>query len=95
MTRFSSPRPNVFVSADGIIVEVLGLTGLRYSEGPRHMNVDSEIVTGPSALALWNSSIRRWNPPHDGEVVNDADRSRIVANIREALRSEGVEIDVI
>ena len=95
MTRFKSPRPNLFVSDDGVSVEILGLTGLRYGEGPRQMKVSAEVVTGSSALAIWASSIRRWSPPHESELVSDADRARIIENIRGAIRSQGYEVDVI
>ena len=92
---FTNPRVNVYESSDGFSVEVLGFTGLCYREGEKQMFVDSEMITGPALLVIWKSSVERWDPPHESEPVTDADRDRIVENIREAFRFQGVEIDVI
>ena len=59
------------------------------------MFVDSEVVMGPSGMALYQESIRRWDTPHESETVEKADRERILANIREAFRFQGFEIQII
>ena len=92
---FTSPRPNLYKSSDGFSVEVLGRTGLRYREGDRQMFVDSELLTGPSGMAVYKDTIERWDPPDDKVPVTDSDRHRILNNIRDAFRSQGFEIDVI
>lgn len=92
---FTTPRPNFYESSDGFSVEVLGQTGLTYREGDREMFVDSEVLLGPSGMGVYRNSIRRWKPPHDGEVVNDASRERILQNIKDAFRFQGFEIEVI
>ncbi len=92
---FTSPRPNLYESSDGFSVEVLGRTGLRYCEGGRQMFVDSEVLTGPSGMAVYKDTIQKWDPPYDKVPVTDSDRDRILNNIREAFRSQGFEIDVI
>jgi immunity protein 74 of polymorphic toxin system len=93
----TSPLPNLYESSDGFFVEVLGFTdGLLDGEGPKRMRTSSEILaSGPRLLALWNSSITRWDPPHDAEVVSPSDRERIIENVRAAFRSDGHEIAVI
>jgi hypothetical protein len=91
----TSPRPNYFVSTDGYAIEVLGMTGLRYSEGDRQMFIDSEVVNGPSGIGLYQQTIQKWDPPHDEELVTETDRSRIVDNIRVVFKWQGYEIDVI
>ncbi|HMC26497.1 MAG TPA: Imm74 family immunity protein [Verrucomicrobiae bacterium] len=92
---FTSPRPNLYESSDGFSVEVLGRTGLRYREGARQMFVDSEVLTGPSGMGVYSSSIKRWDAPHENVPVTDFDRDRIVKDIRDAFRFQGFEIDVI
>jgi hypothetical protein len=87
--------PNIVESSAGFSVEVLGRTGLSYREGQRKMFVDSEVVMGPSGMLIYGTSIVRWDPPHDSEPLEKADRERILANIREAFRFQGFEIDVI
>jgi len=59
------------------------------------MFVDSEVLTGPSGMAVYKDTIRKWDPPDDQVPVSDSDRDRILNNIRDAFRSQGFEIDVI
>jgi len=56
---------------------------------------DSEVLTGPSAVAVYKNTIQKWDPPYDNVPVTDSDRDRILNNIRDAFRSKGFEIDVI
>jgi hypothetical protein len=76
-------------------VEVLGREGLCYREAGRQMFVDSEVLTGPSSIAVYKDTIQTSDPPHDNVPATDSDRGRILNNIREAFRSQGFEIDVI
>lgn len=92
---FTSPRPNLYESSDGFSVEVLGRTGLRYSEGAHQMFVDSEVLIGPSGMAVYKDTIQKWEPPDDKIPITDSDRDRILNNIRDAFRSQGFDIDVI
>jgi len=92
---FTTPRPNLYESSDGFSVEVLGQTGLTYSEGIREMFVDSEVLAGPAGMVLYRSTIRQWEAPHDAEGISDAAKERILQNIREAFRFQGFEIEVI
>jgi hypothetical protein len=55
----------------------------------------SEMLNGPAGMGIWKNSIEQWDPPHENEPVTDADRARVVENIREAFRFQGFEIDVI
>jgi hypothetical protein len=91
----TSPRPNLYVSDKGFSVEVLGRTGLRYCEGQKAMFVDSEVLTGPSGMMVYKSSIARWDAPYTGISIDDQERTRIANNIREAFRAQGFEIDMV
>lgn len=92
---FKTPRPNVIESDEGFSVEVLGRTGLSYTEGTKKLKVDSELLAGPSGLAIYRNSIRSWNPPHDNDLIDENERDRIVDNIRRAFRFDGFEIQVL
>jgi hypothetical protein len=92
---FVVPRPNVIKSDEGFSVEVLGMTGLLYTEGPKSLRLDSEVLAGPHGLMIYSSSIRVWNAPHAGEIIDEARRDAIVENIRRAFRFRGFEIEVI
>ncbi len=91
--QFSEPRPNVIVSSAGFWVEVLGRTGLRYTEGDRSVWIDSEVLARPRAMALFKDSIKTWDGA-GSEQVNDTDRDRIAGNIRRAFESCGYELEV-
>jgi len=91
---FTSSRANLYESFDGFSVEMLGRTGLCHREAGRQMFVDSEVVTGPSAIAVYKDTIQKWDPAYNNVPITDSDRGRILNNIREAFRSQGFEIDV-
>jgi hypothetical protein len=92
---FRIPRLNVIESDEGFSVEVLGRTGLLYVEGNRSLHIDSEVLAGPSALALFKHSIRNWDSPFDGETIDEDKIKMIVENIRQAFRFRGIEIEII
>lgn len=92
---FVIPRPNVIQSDEGFSVEVLGRTGLLYTESSRQLHIDSEVLAGPSGLLIYEASIKSWNPPHEREIIDGAKRESIVENIRRAFRFRGFEIEVI
>lgn len=91
----TSPRSNSYESSEGFSVEVLGCRGFRYLKSGRQMFVDSEVLTGPSGMAVYKGTIRKWDPSYDNVPVTDSDRDRILKDIRDAFRSQGFEIDVI
>jgi len=76
-------------------VEVLGRTGLLYREADRKMFIDSEVLMGPSGMAIYKASIVRWDSPHDNEELDKTDQDRILTNIREAFRFQGFEVQTI
>lgn len=92
---FSSPRPNLVESDERYSVEVLGRTGLRYIDEGRTMVIDSEALATPGAMALYGTSIRAWDPPHENQVVSDRDREDIIGKIRRAFTSQGWTLEVI
>jgi len=94
VANFSSPRANVVEGDNGVTVEVLGRTGIRYSERGRSCFVDSEVLATP-AIAVWPSGIRSWDPPHAGDPLTDDDRRRILQNIADAFASQEWGLEVI
>ncbi len=91
---FRKPRVNVIESDEGFSVEVLGFTGLRYTEGAKSMFVDSEILASPGGILVIKESICAWDPPYEKEVVDDEKRDAIVENIRRAFDFDGQWIRV-
>ena len=92
---FSEPEPNVIESTSGFSVRVLGMMGMRYTEGLRSVRIDSEVGgTSTPTIAMFKDSIRVWEAPDYPEPVTDADRDRIVANIQRAFHACGYELHV-
>lgn len=91
---FTSPRPNLYVSSTGYSVEVLGRTGLRYTERNRSLTIDSETLDGPSGMGIYRRSIAHWDAPHANDPLSQAEIERVVDNVRTAFRSQGFEIVV-
>lgn len=94
MANFTSPRANVVEGDNGVSIEVLGRTGIRYSEHGRSCVLDSEVLATP-AIAVWASGIHRWDPPHADDSLTDADRRRILQNLADAFASQGWGLEVI
>jgi hypothetical protein len=92
---FRVPRVNVIESDEGFSVEVLGRTGLLYKEGPKSMNIDSEVLASPGGIAVIKKSIRAWDPPYENEIIDDIKRKTIIENIRRAFQSQGDDISIM
>jgi hypothetical protein len=91
--HFSEPEPNVIESSAGFSVKVLGMTGLRYTEGERSVWIDSEVLAKPRAITMSKPSIRFWEGPEPGEVSAE-DRDRIADNVKRAFEACGTELQV-
>ena len=92
---FSSSRPNLYESDEGFSVEVLGRTGLLYKEGSKSMFIDSEILMGPSGLAVLKDSITAWKAPDEHETIDADKRAKIVDNIRRAFKWQGFDVEIV
>jgi len=92
---FKIPRENVIESDEGFSVEVLGRTGVLYTEASRTLRVDSEVLAGPSGLVIYKNSFHTWGLPHDNETIDEIKRDAIIENIRRAFRFRGFEISVM
>ena len=93
---FTIPRTNVIESDEGFSVEVLRRTGLLHTEGTRRLQAYSEMLTGPHGLVIYPPDfIVSWMPPHDGEVIDEAQRAVIIENIKRAFLFQGYEIEGI
>lgn len=80
---------------NGVRVEVLGRTGIRYSERGRSCFVDSEVLAIPTTIAVWESGIRQWDSPDDTDPLTDEDRKRILENIADAFASQEWTLELV
>jgi hypothetical protein len=82
----SMPGPNLYKEA-GYSVGVLGRIGLRYREAGRSVFVDSEILSTQTRMVAHRGSIKRWDPSNELDALDEADRDRIIQNMRHAFES--------
>ena len=85
---FTSQGPNLYNSSDGFSVEVLGRTGLRCGQANRQMFVDSEVLTGPSGMAVYKDTIQKWDPPCENVPVTSSDRGEFLSTFRKLSLSK-------
>ena len=93
--NFFIPRPNVIQSDQGYSVEVLGRTGLRYTEDSQTFLIDSEVLAGPAGLVVYSESIKVEGVPYNQMPFTPEDRTRIIENIRVAFRFRELEIEIV
>ena len=94
MAVYTKPRGRLYESSDGYSVEILTRSLIKYREGPRALTVSSETLLPPAGLAVYTSTILRWDPPHDAEPISGDERRRVVDNIVAALGSQGIPVDL-
>jgi hypothetical protein len=93
--QFRVPKVNVLESSEGFTVEVLGRTGLRYTEVGRDLFVDSEVLAADFGLLVIANSIQNWgSPPRSSSIMERADRVRIIENIQRAFASQGQNVEI-
>jgi hypothetical protein len=60
------------------------------------MFIDSEVLTGPSGMAVYKDRIRKWDSPYDNVPVTDSDRGFSTTFVkpfaRKASRSMSYEL---
>ena len=85
------------VSDEGFSVEILGRTGIRYTEGNKNLFIDSEVLAASSShgLAMFTDSIQHWDPPHQNEMIEENQKRKIVDNVCQACHFYGIDIQVI
>ena len=85
----------MIVSDSGFILEITGgRGGLRYSEGARSVEVDSEFLAG-KGVAIYPESIRSWTDSTGSTPVSKPEVERITRNIVAAFASDGYSAEVI
>jgi hypothetical protein len=80
------------IEKDGVVVELLGRCGLKYTDGPRTVFVDGEVLVGGSDYVVYEKGMRPWDAA--GAPISDDDRARILARIKEAFAANGMILEV-
>jgi hypothetical protein len=90
---FKIPKVNVIESDEGFSIKV-EITRLVYTEGPKTLYIDSEILARPRNIAISKESIRNWEPPYSRERIDKNKCESIIGNIHRAFHWKGETIDV-
>jgi hypothetical protein len=88
-------RPNTFQSDNASSVVMVDRDHLRYREGERSLLIFQELMAEPRLVGVDRESMRAWEPPHESELLSEADKDRIIANMRRAFATRGYEIEVL
>lgn len=88
---FSHPRPNVIKSEEGFEVELFGRAGMKYAEEGKEYYINSELTT--SGIGIYLKYTRFWEQ-RDKDTVSQAEKERIINNIKRALAYCGLNVDV-
>ncbi len=94
---FVKKAPQHAVSSDGFEVSAPGFNHLLYTEhipngGSRSAKVFAELMMGRNTYEIdaRPGFLDHWNAPHEGEKIEEADRKRIVKNLKDALDFLGI-----
>ena len=68
--------------------------GYKYVEGERSLVLQIDMLRGVPNRLLYSSTIKRWLPPHQDEMITEEDRKRIAAKIANFLTSQGYSVKV-
>ena len=73
-------------------IEVFGRASrIRYTQGSRTIDIESELLTGTPMLVVYVSSIKAWA---DGQAATSDDKAEISYNLSRLMRSEWGEIEI-
>ena len=92
---FRMPKPNMIESDAGFSVEHVQVNKLAYREGDRQVTCTLEYygggpLVGIVYLAEYSDC---WDPPFETVRISDEGWRQIGNNIREAYRSQGLDIE--
>jgi hypothetical protein len=88
-------RPNTFQADDASSVVMVDRDHLRYREGDRSLLIFQEPMADPRLVGVDRESMQAWEPPHQYELLSEADKDRIVENISRAFATRGYETEAL
>jgi hypothetical protein len=90
---FRIPKVNVIESDEGFSIKV-EMRRLVYTEGPKTLFIESEILSSPGNIGIWKDSIVHWEYPYHQAPINEKKRKEIIENIRRAFHWKGETISI-
>lgn len=93
---FRIPRINVVESDDGFSVEVVSPTEIRYMENGGVWRISSEFLSDDTTpLVIYRDTIMPISGLTNAQRSPAMHRDEMIANIRQAFRFRGIEIQVM
>jgi hypothetical protein len=73
-------------------IEIFGRASrIKYTQGSKSIDIESELLMGMPMLVVYAGSIRVWA---DGQAVNSDEKAEIIDNVRRLMRPEWGEIEI-
>ena len=81
---------NVIIGVEGNQLEILGMTGLKYSNGRKKYFIDSELLTGKEYdIVIFQNKIK-FLEVEDKRTVDEMKKREIMDSILELLNSKKI-----
>lgn len=81
--KFKRILPNEIKSNSGFSIRRSDRFWLEYKEDKKVMLIGVE--PGIKDLAIYISSVKKWEPPFQNEVITDEDKEKIIKNVKDAF----------
>ncbi|GAC1479021.1 MAG: hypothetical protein NVS1B4_23220 [Gemmatimonadaceae bacterium] len=91
---FTKPTPSIVASDEGFSVQIVAPSHILYTERGTVWDVATEWLMGAPPIVVYQADITPISGADISEPLSPARRNEMVANIRRALRFDGIEIDV-
>jgi hypothetical protein len=76
-------------------IKITGRAGLIYQENGKSLEVDSEMLAGPTYdIVIYRASILGWSPPDDAEFLSDSEKASILQNIKTHFEAMKYQVDI-
>ncbi|MGZ3411296.1 MAG: hypothetical protein ACXWJW_00785 [Xanthobacteraceae bacterium] len=73
-------------------IEIFGRASrIRYTQGSRSVDVESELLLGTPMLVVYADSIKAWA---DGQAVTSEEKAEIIDNMKRLMRPEWGDIEI-
>lgn len=86
--QFLEKRREIAIDGSRRLV-MLGRDEFKYIDGERSMIVFVELLSGRPQRAIHLSSIDKWLPPHEDQMISEQQRQQIASAIAQAFTSRG------
>ena len=95
MSLLKKKFPNRIISDNGFEVRIETRGTILYFEGNKQIKANSGFLVDDEGIALYRTSLKKWEKPNDKEIILDTKIQQIETNIKDALFFVGVKLTII